>query len=578
MKRVSTSCVMLTLFTCVFSCSSAPPPEDVAEPRSARGLATPRKLLPYVPLGDGRVLAAGGHDGHRTLASSEVYDPATGEWLTVGALRTARRNHAAVRLLDGRVLVVGGTHSASFGALASAEVYEPTTGRWTAVEDMAEARNDPAAVLLPDGRVLVAGGFDVDRHPVRSAEVYEPATGRWTRTGAPLSARGGAGTGVVLASGKVLFVSGLQAELYDPASGQWTRAGPVGGAAGTHRSGHTVTRLADGRVLVVGGTTSRAASTAEVYEPVKGEWRLAAAPGTPREAHGAVLVEDGRVLVAGGFHVSAGALASVERYDPVADTWSAEPALRTARRGAGLVRGVDDGVLVVGGSNDIQGTLATSERYVPGMCMPLTCELAGRTCGAVADGCGGTLECGPCEVEAVCGAEGCGVEKAEYDTELRAPRCDEAMAGCASGGLLLGRGVVGPELNAPNTLYGVCVDGEGGKQARDESLDGLRVTTVDGGSLAPGKTVRVEATVWAYEDPTANRLDLYFAADAREPVWTYLTTLTPGAPGAQVLSATFVLPVGARQAVRGVFRYAGSAEPCPGGVFDDVDDLVFTTR
>jgi hypothetical protein len=30
--------------------------------------------------------------------------------------------------------------------------------------------------------------------------------------------------------------------------------------------------------------------------------------------------------------------------------------------------------------------------------------------------------------------------------------------------------------------------------------------------------------------------------------------------------------------VRGVFRFAGSAEPCPGGVFDDVDDLVFTTR
>ncbi|MFY0582977.1 hypothetical protein ACN28S_59610 [Cystobacter fuscus] len=45
-----------------------------------------------------------------------------------------------------------------------------------------------------------------------------------------------------------------------------------------------------------------------------------------------------------------------------------------------------------------------------------------------------------------------------------------------------------------------------------------------------------------------------------------------------MLTATYVLPVGTLQALRGVFRYAGSAEPCPEGVFDDVDDLVFTTR
>jgi N-acetylneuraminic acid mutarotase len=578
MKRVSTSCAMLALFTWVFSCNSAPPPDDVSRETVARGLSTPRKLLPLVVLADGRVLAAGGHDGNRTLSSAEVFEPATGSWRAVGSMRTARRNHAAVRMADGRVLVMGGTFSASFGALASAEVFDPGTGRWTPVADMAEARNDPAAVALEDGRVLVVGGHDVDRHPVRSAELYEPATGRWTRTGAPTAARGGAGTGVVLGNGKVLFVSGLQAELYDVASGQWTKAGPVGGAAGTHRSGHSVTRLEDGRVLVVGGTTARAAATAELYEPRSGEWKLAAAPGTPREAHGALVAGDGRVLVAGGFHVTTGALASVESYDPAADAWSAEPALQSARRGAGMVRLEDGGVLVVGGSNDVEGTLATSEWYDPGVCMPLTCEAAGRACGVVADGCGGTLECGPCEVVPACGAEGCGVERAVYDPELRAPRCDEAAAVCHSGALLAGRGPLGPEANAPNALWGSCADGEGGARERDESLDALRVSTVDGGHLAPGKTVRVDATVWAYGEPEANRLDLYSAADARAPVWTYLTTLTPGRPGEQVLTGTYVLPAGALQAVRGVFRYAGSAEPCPGGVFDDVDDLVFTTR
>lgn len=409
MKRVSTSCAMMALFTMVFSCSSAPPPDGLSQGLLDSALSTPRKLLPVVALEDGRVLAAGGHDGSRTLMSSEVYEPETGEWLATGAMRTARRNHAAVRMADGRVLVVGGTYSASFGALASAEVYDPGTGRWTGVQDMAEARNDPAAVALPDGRVLVAGGFDVDRHPVRSAELFEPASGRWTRTGAPASSRTGAQTGVVLGNGQVLFVSGLQAELYDIASGQWTKAGAVGGAAGTHRSGHTVTLLPDGRVLVVGGTTSRAAATAELFDPVRGEWKLAAAPGTPREAHGALVTQEGRVLVAGGFHVTTGALASVESYDPAADAWSAEPALASARRGAGLVGLTDGAVLVVGGANDWEGTLATSERYDPGVCMPLTCEAAGGACGVVPDGCGGTLECGPCVALPLCGVEGCDV-------------------------------------------------------------------------------------------------------------------------------------------------------------------------
>ena len=414
MKRVSTSCAMLALFTMVFSCSSAPPPGVLAQGLVDQELSTPRKLLPLVVLTDGRVLAAGGHDGSRTLMSSEVYEPETGGWRATGAMRTARRNHAAVRMADGRVLVAGGTYSASFGALASAEVYDPGTGRWTAVQDMSEARNDPAAVLLPDGRVLVAGGFDVDRHPVRSAELFDPATGRWTRTGAPVAARSGARTGVVLGNGQVLFVSGLQAELYHPASGQWRKTGQVGGVVGTHRSGHTVTLLPDGRVLVVGGTTSRAAETAELYDPACDEpyepacaaWREAAPPGTPREAHGALVTHEGRVLVVGGFHVMSGALASVESYDPAANTWSVEPALGSARRGAGLVWLEDGAVLVVGGSNDLGGTLATSERYDPGVCMPLTCEAA---CGVVPDGCGGTLECGPCAAEPPCVVDGCGV-------------------------------------------------------------------------------------------------------------------------------------------------------------------------
>jgi N-acetylneuraminic acid mutarotase len=416
MQRFSTSCVTVTLFVLVFSCSSGPRAEegDAGTVGQPLALSTPRKLLPFVALADGRVLAVGGYDGSRTLTSCELFDPATGAWRATGAMRVARRNHAAVRLADGRVLVVGGTHGVAQGALASAEVYDPATGAWTEVAPMAEARNDPAAVRLADGRVLVVGGTDVDRRPLRTAELFDPVTGTWSAAEAPGFARGGARTAVALANGKALFVSGLQAELYDAATGRWEKAGPAGGAAGTHRQAHTVTLLPDGRVLVVGGTTARAAGTAEVYAPETGEWKLVAAPAVPREHHAAVVLPEGGVLVMGGEHYTTGALASVERFDPATGTWASAHMLEEPRGKLGAVVLPDGAVLVMGGENEAAGMLSASERYVPGGCVPAVCSAREGLCGAVPDGCGGTLDCGPCGGEP-CAAGECRVEGAREE-------------------------------------------------------------------------------------------------------------------------------------------------------------------
>ncbi|MCY1030141.1 galactose oxidase [Corallococcus sp. BB11-1] len=405
MRRFSTSCVTVLWLGVMFSCGPAPRADAGGVEAPVPGvLSTPRRLLPYVALEDGRVLAAGGHDGHRTLGSSEVFDPDTGRWRPSGALRTARRNHAAVRLADGRVLAVGGSNGVTVGALASAEVYAPDTGTWTPVASMGEARNDPTAVLLPDGRVLVAGGTDVDLRPVRSAELYDPAMGAWRPAEAPGFVRGGEGTAVVLRSGRVLFASGLQAELYDPVTGHWEKAGAVGGAAGTHRLGHTVTLLPDGRVLVVGGTTSRAAQTAEVFVPERGAWELVASPSVPREHHAALVTGEGAVLVVGGEHSTRGTLASAEQFDPARGMWTQAPTLHEPRGEAGALWLRQGTVLVVGGVNEL-GTLATSEEYVPATCVPMTCEARGPACGVALDGCGATLDCGPCVAGALPGVE-----------------------------------------------------------------------------------------------------------------------------------------------------------------------------
>jgi PKD repeat protein len=166
---------------------------------------------------------------------------------------------------------------------------------------------------------------------------------------------------------------------------------------------------------------------------------------------------------------------------------------------------------------------------------------------------------------------------ASYDASLKAPRCAELGAYCDTGTLVKGRGTMGPEQNAPNTLGGTCVDGNSGTYQSDESLERIRISTVDGSALAPGKTVKVEMSVWSWSTGTSDSLDIYYTGDANNPSWTFLATLKPSAGGAQVLSATYTLPAGNLQAVRGNFRYSGTAGSCTTGGYDDRDDLVFPT-
>ena len=166
---------------------------------------------------------------------------------------------------------------------------------------------------------------------------------------------------------------------------------------------------------------------------------------------------------------------------------------------------------------------------------------------------------------------------AGYDSTLKAPRCFSVSASCDSGTLLNGRGGLGPEVNTPNTLNNSCADGLSGAYHSDESNDRIKVSTLDGTPFAAGKTVKIEATVWTYST-TADKLDLYYTADASNPTWTYITTLAPTAKGAQTLKTDYTLPAGATQAVRARFRYNGSPTACSSGSYNDHDDLVFAVQ
>ena len=74
-----------------------------------------------------------------------------------GSLNTAREEHTGTLLPNGKILVVGGTNDS--GSLSSTELYDPATGNWSATGSMNAARSQHTATLLPNGKVLVAGGL-----------------------------------------------------------------------------------------------------------------------------------------------------------------------------------------------------------------------------------------------------------------------------------------------------------------------------------------------------------------------------------------------------------------------------------
>ena len=66
-----------------------------------------------------------------------------------------------------------------FGAYSSTKLYDPQTGTWSATSLLNVARYAPAAALLLDGTVLVAGGTYIDGTTQKASRARRSTTRDW---------------------------------------------------------------------------------------------------------------------------------------------------------------------------------------------------------------------------------------------------------------------------------------------------------------------------------------------------------------------------------------------------------------
>jgi hypothetical protein len=188
-------------------------------------------------------------------------------------MRSAPQDASLVDLPNGEVLVLDGGSGPGHSPVAP-QLFNPGTNGFEKTSFSPPDDWAAFAVSLPNGRVLVLGGLassSQDGPSTPSAQIYDPATGSTKSAAAPPCLTR---VGASLANGRVMLVCSAGAEakvvLYDPVGDAFV-AGPV---LVTPRAGALVVRLADGRVLVLGGrgpnkgdTPGPVLSSVEIYQP-----------------------------------------------------------------------------------------------------------------------------------------------------------------------------------------------------------------------------------------------------------------------------------------------------------------------
>jgi hypothetical protein len=258
-------------------------------------------------LKNGKLFLAGGHAGvdNFGLKSAYQFDQATRQWIRSADMRNGRWYPTLTTLPNGQILAIsGGDTSAALNRIP--ELFLPGQNRWKALPGAArDVPYYPMMFVAPDGKVFMAG-------PEQStAFLSTSGSGSWTAGPTRLFGYRDYGSAVMYDAGKILVAGGgsptATAEVIDLLGARaWTFVGSMSVA----RRQLNATLLADGTVLVTGGTnaggfnsapTNSAVLAAELWNPASpASWKKLASMSHHRLYHAtALLLPDARVLVAG---------------------------------------------------------------------------------------------------------------------------------------------------------------------------------------------------------------------------------------------------------------------------------------
>jgi uncharacterized repeat protein (TIGR01451 family) len=272
----------------------------------------------YLP--DGRLFVAGGHvtGTPPSIGSPDIniFDPLTNSWTRGPTMNAGRWYPSTTTLPNGDVLILSGnTTNQSFDKLP--QVWQ-ANGQ---LRDLTGAQLKlpiyPRIHVAPDGRVFYAGPGSVYTGLGGVSKYLDTAgNGAWTDAAAPGFGGRDYGTSVMYDEGKVLIVGGGGRDPYGPpptataevidlkSGGGWRPTNPMAFA----RRQLNATILADGKVLVTGGTSSpgfddgrESVFDAEIWNPKTEGWTTVEKMAVRRNYHSvAALLPDGRVVSAGG--------------------------------------------------------------------------------------------------------------------------------------------------------------------------------------------------------------------------------------------------------------------------------------
>jgi WD40 repeat protein len=275
-------------------------------------------------LPDGRLLVTGGHSGVDNLGTKTayLYDFATNTWTRGPDMQNGRWYPSTTTLANGQLLTMSGGDTAQMRNLIP-EVFQPggTTGTWRVLSTASKNLPlYPMPFVAPDGRVFVAG-------PTQATYFLTPSgTGGWVN--GPTRATGSRdyGSAVMYDAGKILMVGGgaplATAEVIDLNAGSgWRTLSSSTNTTMTMsvaRRQSNATLLADGKVLVTGGTnatgfnnppTDSKVLSAELWDPATEKFTSLSRMTHNRLYHStALLLPDGRVLSVGSGQPAASGL------------------------------------------------------------------------------------------------------------------------------------------------------------------------------------------------------------------------------------------------------------------------------